>query len=150
MNYQFDAANVNFGDPNAYPSNPAGTQALNLNIPQLPTSQQTVQHQTQKNTNKGYFQKYFSFLNTKSGTILTAAIGMAIGFAFKDFVSSIVTNILQPLIMLFLSASHLNSFYDFNSFISPEKNTLNVATFISSLFAFLFTVITVYYINEFI
>jgi len=142
MNYQFDfdPANVNFGDPNAHPSNPVGTTALN--IPQMPRQQHSQQKQ-----NIGYFQKYNNFLNTKTGTILAAAIGMAIGFAFKDFVSSTVTNILQPLIIMILSITHVNNLYDLSSFISPDKTALNITTFISSLFAFLFTIVTVYYIN---
>ena len=55
MNYQFEAANVNFGDPNAYPSNPVGTQALS--IPQMPTAQQSVQQSTQKNSTTTFYQK---------------------------------------------------------------------------------------------
>ena len=147
MNYQFDfdPANVNFGDPNAPPSNPVGTTALN--IPQMPTQQQHSQQPSQQKQNIGYFQKYNIFLNTKTGTILAAAIGMAIGFAFKDFVSSTVTNVLQPLIIMILSITHVNNLYDLSSFISPEKTALNISTFISSLFTFLFTIVTVYYIN---
>ena len=141
MNYQFDAANVNFGDPNTNPSNPVGTTALN--IPQMPTQQQP----TQQKKNLGNFQKYDNFLNTKTGTILAASIGMAIGFAFKDFVSSIVTNVLQPLIIMILSVTHINNFYDLTLFISPQKTALNISSFFSSLFTFLFTIVTVYYIN---
>jgi large-conductance mechanosensitive channel len=145
MNYQFEAANVNFGDPNAYPSNPAGTQALS--IPQMPTAQQTVQQSTQKNSNVTFSQKISNFFNVKTGTILTTAIGMAIGFAFKDLVASTVTNVLQPLIIMFLSITHLNNIYDFSLFISPEKNALNISTFINSLFSFGFIFITTYYIS---
>jgi large-conductance mechanosensitive channel len=146
MNYQFEAANVNFGDPNAYPSNPNGTQALN--IPQMPTAQQPVQQTTQKNSNATFSQKLLNFLNAKTGTILMVAIGMAIGFAFKDLVTSSVTNVLQPLIILFLTITHLNNIYDFSLFISPEKNALNISTFINSLFSFAFVVITTYYISS--
>ena len=141
MNYPFDPANVNFGDPNTNPSNPVGTTALN--IPQMPTQQQP----TQQKKNLGNFQKYDNFLNTKTGTILAASIGMAIGFAFKDFVSSIVTNVLQPLIIMILSVTHINNFYDLTLFISPQKTALNISSFFSSLFTFLFTIVTVYYIN---
>jgi large-conductance mechanosensitive channel len=145
MNYQFEAANVNFGDPNAYPSNPAGTQALS--IPQMPTAQQTVQQSTQKNSNVTFSQKILNFFNVKTGTILTTAIGFAIGFAFKDLLASSVTNILQPLVIMFLSITHLNTIYDFSLFISPEKNALNISTFINSLFSFGFIVIAAYYIS---
>lgn len=141
MNYQFEAANVNFGDPNAYPTNPIGTQALS--IPQMPPAQQS----TQQKSNATFYQKIINFFNGKTGTILTAAIGMAIGFAFKDLISSTVTNILQPLVIMLLSITHLNNIYDFSSFISPEKNNLNISTFISSLFSFSFVVIATYYIT---
>jgi large-conductance mechanosensitive channel len=146
MNYQFGAANVNFGDPNAYPSNPVGTQALS--IPQMPTAQQPVQQAVQNNSNKSFAQKLSFFLNSKTTTILAIAIGLAIGLAFKELVSSIVTNVLQPLIIMFLSMTQLNNMYDFTLFISPEKNTLNVITFISTLFSFGFVVIATYYISS--
>jgi large-conductance mechanosensitive channel len=142
MNYQFGAANVNFGDPNAYPSNPVGTPALS--IPQMPTAQQPVQ----KKSDLPFSQKILNFFNVKTGTILTASIGLAIGFAFKDLVTSSVTNILQPLIIMFLSITHLNNIYDFSLFISPEKNVLNFSTFINSLFSFGFVVIATYYISS--
>ena len=146
MNYDFYPSNVNFGDPNIAPRNPAGEQALSM--PQLPTQQQTIyQEPGQKKTNTTYLQKYSNFFNLKTGTILTAAIGMAIGFAFKDLISSIIINVLQPLIITILTLTHMNNLYDFGSFISPEKNVVNISTFISSLLTFVFTVITVYYIN---
>jgi len=144
MNYQFDAANVNFGDPNAYPTNPNGTRAVN-NMPE-PSTQNHMQPSQNKN-NISYFQKILFFLNSKTGTVLTSAMGMAIGFAFKDFIGAIVINVLQPIVVMIITMTHLNSFYDFTVFISPEKNALNVSTFISSLFTFIFTVVTIYYVN---
>ena len=72
---------------------------------------------------------------------------MAIGFAFKDFIGAIVINVLQPIVVMIITMTHLNNFYDFTVFISPEKNALNVSAFISSLFTFIFTVVTVYYVN---
>lgn len=146
MNYQFGAANVNFGDPNVYPSNPVGTPALS--IPQMPTAQQTVQQHVQNNSNKSFAQKISFFLNSKTTTVLAISIGLAIGVAFKELVSSTVTNVLQPLIIMFLSMTQLNNMYDFTLFISPEKNTLNGITFISTLFSFAFVVIIAYYISS--
>lgn len=144
MNYQFDAANVNFGDPNAEPSNPAGTRALN--IPQMPTQQQT----SQNTSNQNYFQKIMNILNSKTGTVLAAAMGMAIGFAFKDLIASTVSNVLQPLVIMIITMTHINNYYDFTAFISPEKTALNVSSFISSLISFIFTVVAMYYINALI
>jgi large-conductance mechanosensitive channel len=155
MNYsQFDAANVNFGNPNEPPSNPYGTQALN--IPQVQEQQQqSMQPQTQQSTqqqkaNTSFFNKIKIFLNSKTGTILSTAIGMAIGFAFKDLISSIVTNILQPLVIKILSLSSLNNYYDFSIFITQEHNILDISKFFSAIFTFVFTVITVYYLSNFI
>jgi large-conductance mechanosensitive channel len=141
MNYQFDAANVNFGDPNSDPSNPVGSRALN--IPQIPTQQQPQQ----KQPNQNYFQKILSILNNKTGTVLTAAMGMATGFAFKDLIASTVSDILQPLIIMILTMTHINNLYNFDSFISPEKTSLNISSFISALVSFIFIIITMYYIN---
>jgi large-conductance mechanosensitive channel len=139
MNYQFDAANVNFGDPNTEPSNPVGTRALN--IPQMPTQQQ------QQPPSQNYFQKILNILNSKTGTVLTAAMGMAIGFGFKDLIASTVSNILQPLFIMLLTMTHLNNYYDFTALISPEKTVLNINAFISSLISFIFIVIAMYYVN---
>ena len=154
MNYQFDAANVNFGNPNEPPSNPYGTQALNMPVyaeqqqPQQSTQpQQTTQ---QQKANPSFFNKIQSFLNSKTGTVLSTAIGMAIGFAFKDFIASIVTNILQPLVIKILSLTSLNNYYNFSMFITQENNILDISKFFSTMFTFIFTVITVYYISKFI
>jgi large-conductance mechanosensitive channel len=158
MNYsEFNAANVNFGNPNEPPSNPYGTQALN--IPQTQTQQQT-QTQTQQQTQQTqpsqqqnkfiFFNKIQTFLNSKTGTVLSTAIGMAIGFSFKDFITSSVTNILEPLIIKILSLTPLNNYYNLATYIAQENTVLDNKKFFSALFTFIFTVITVYYISKFI
>ena len=154
MNYQFNSANVDFGNPNDPPSNPYGTQALN--IPQVyaeqqqESQQQQPTQQTQQKSNPSFFNKIKFFLNSKTGTILSTAIGMALGFAFKDFIASIVTNILQPLVIKILSLTSLNNYYNFSIFITQEQNFLDISKFFSAVFTFVFTIITVYYISKFI
>ena len=153
MNYsEFNAANVNFGNPNEPPSNPYGTQALN--IPQTQTQQQTQQtQQTQPSQQQNkfiFFNKIQTFLNSKTGTVLSTAIGMAIGFSFKDFIGSSVTNILEPLIIKMLSLTPLNNYYNLAAYITQENTILDIKKFFSALFTFIFTVITVYYISKFI
>lgn len=143
MNFDFYPSNVNFGEPNTEPRNPDGTQALN--IPQLPTQNQPVN--SQNKSNKNYFQKIMEILNKKTDTILTLAMGFAIGFSLKDLIASAVSNLLQPLVFYIISITHLNNFYDFTSFISPEKNTLNISSFISAFISFIFTVVAMYYIT---
>jgi large-conductance mechanosensitive channel len=152
MNYsEFNAANVNFGNPNEPPSNPYGTQALNIPQTQTQTQQQTQQTQPSQQQNKFiFFNKIQTFLNSKTGTVLSTAIGMAIGFAFKDLIASIVTNILQPLVIKILSLTLLNNYYNFSIFITQEHNILDISKFFSAIFTFIFTVFTVYYISKFI
>ena len=116
-----------------------------VNEPPPPTTPNNKQVPT---TQSHY--KIIDILNSKSGTILTAAMGMAIGFAFKDLINSAVAHILQPGIILLLTMTHLTNYYDFTKFITPEKSVLNVSLFISSLFTFIFTIITMYYISNLI
>ena len=143
MNSDFYPDNVNYGYPNSPASNPTGTQALS--IPQMPTQQQPQQQQQKP---QGYFTKVMGILNNKTGTILTTAIGLAIGFAFKDLITSGVTNILQPLFFMLLSySSYLNDYFNLTTLLGQPTSGLNISAFISSAVSFIFTVITVYYIN---
>ena len=96
---------------------------------------------------KRILEKYADFFNLKTGTILTAAIGMAVGFALKDLISSAITNVLQPLIISMLTLTHLNNLYNFDKFISPQIKVMDFSTFVSSLLTFVFTIVTVYYSN---
>jgi large-conductance mechanosensitive channel len=144
MNSDFYPDNVNYGYPNSAPSNPTGTQALN--IPQMPTQQQPQQQQQKQSQN--YFIKIMSILNNKTGTILTTAIGLAIGFSFKDLIASGVSNVLQPLfIMLLSSSAYFTNLFNLTSLVGQQSATLNIIAFISSCVSFIFTIITVYYVS---
>ena len=109
--------------------------------------QQIPQNNTSNNQKLTFHEKIKSFLLSKSGTIITAAFGMAIGFALKDFVSSIVINLIKPLFALLFTMTHLNNYYDFNSIISSENNAVNFSDFITSFITFLMVVISVYFIS---
>jgi large-conductance mechanosensitive channel len=109
--------------------------------------QQIQENNTSNNQKITFHEKIKSFLVSKSGTIITAAFGMALGFALKDFVSSIVVNLLKPLIALIFTMTHLNNYYDFNSIISSENNAVNFSDFITSFITFLMVVISVYFIS---
>jgi large-conductance mechanosensitive channel len=113
---------------------------------QQPQQPQQIQEQTQTQTQKPLtiYEKIHNFLVSKSGTIITNAFGMAIGFALKDFISSIVINLFKPLLAFIFSAINLNNYYDLNSIISPQNNALNFGSFITSLITFIMVVISVY------
>jgi large-conductance mechanosensitive channel len=72
---------------------------------------------------------------------------MAIGFALKDFISSIVINLFKPLLAFIFTATHLNNYYDLNSIISPQNNVLNFGSLITSLITFIMVIISVYLIG---
>ena len=117
-------------------------------IVQQPTQQQQPT-QEQQPTQKPLtiYQKIHNFLVSKSGTIITNAFGMAIGFALKDFISSIVINLFKPLLAFIFTATHLNNYYDLNSIISPQNNVLNFGSLITSLITFIMVIISVYLIG---
>jgi large-conductance mechanosensitive channel len=109
--------------------------------------QQMQQNNTSNNQKLTFHEKIKSFLVSKSGTIITAAFGMALGFALKDFVSSIVVNLLKPLVALIFTMTHLNNYYDFNSIISSENNAVKFSDFITSFITFIMVTISVYFIS---
>lgn len=63
-----------------------------------------------------------SFLNENKGTLLMAAMGLSIGFAFKDFVKEFIESIINSIVYVVTKKSmgslHFNAFKVFNSFIS--------------------------------
>jgi large-conductance mechanosensitive channel len=87
-----------------------------------------------------------AFLNTKTGTIIVFAAAMSIGAAFKDLVSNITLNIVQPLIIKLLLATNLTSYINMGSLLSSQNSALNIINTLSSLFSFILIIIIVYYL----
>lgn len=87
---------------------------------------------------------FTTFLNTKTGTILSVAAAMAIGGSFKDLVTSIVDNFLQPLIVKLILLTNITRLPKFEALFSTKNNILNFSSIISAIFSFLFIVFTVY------
>jgi large-conductance mechanosensitive channel len=141
-----EPANMNYmvqQDPQtSYPAQPSFSQT------QQSTQPTTTTTQSQQNANIPLRQKISLFLHTPTGTVLAAGIGMAIGFALKDFVGAFVTSLLEPTIVKVLLLMHLGDFYDFQDLISPKSNAINVTAFISNSLTFLFTLIAVYFLAK--
>jgi large-conductance mechanosensitive channel len=76
------------------------------------------------------------------------SIGMAVGFGFKELISSIINGILKPLIVYIITVSHLQEYYDFSSLIEEQKKSLSITGLISALLTFIMLIITVYFINK--
>lgn len=148
MNFQFDPANVDFGQPNVPPLNPAGSVPDFLQPQHKPLIQ--PQQQNKSKINLSFSQKMKNILNMKTGTVFFTAIAMSIGYAFKDFVQSTVTNLFQPLIILLITTTHLNNYIDVTSLISPQNNILHISSFITALITFLLIIITITYLSNII
>jgi len=149
MNYEFNPGNVDFGTPNAPITEPTGTQTIPQN--QTPFLQQNTEQtvpQKQNQKTSIFHGKFLSIFNIKTGTVLATAIGLAIGFSFKDLVTSTISNIVLPIIIIILSYSpFLNEYLHITSYISQPNTTLNIPNFISTIVSFILTIIAVYYIN---
>jgi large-conductance mechanosensitive channel len=157
MNYDIHPSIVDFGTSNI----PVTSPLISQTIPQsqvLDTQQTTSQAMAIstitsniQNKNKSFNDKILSIFNDKTGNILSTAIGMAIGFSFKDFITSVVSNILQPVIIIILSYSPvLNNYLNLSSYTSKQNKGLNIHIFISNLVSFILTIVAVYYINMYI
>ena len=115
---------------------------------QQPTLEQTQQQKpTQQQQPLTIHEKIRNFLLSKTGTIITTSCAMTIGFAFRDLIASIVTNLFKPLVAFIFSATHLNNYYNLNSILSPENNALNFSSFITSFITFFMILISVYLIS---
>ena len=144
MNYQIMPDNIDFSNSNTSISN--STDNLNNKESTAPTVQQKP-GQTQIKT-QTFYQKVMGIFNNKTGTVLATAIGMAIGFSFKDLITSSVSDVITPLIIIILSYSpFLTKYFDLTSYISKSNTSLNIPAFISTIVSFILTIITVYYIN---
>lgn len=145
MNYQIMPDNIDLSNSNTSISN--STDNLNNKESTAPTVQQQKPGQTQIKT-QTFYQKFMGIFNNKTGTVLATAIGMAVGFSFKDLITSSVSDVITPLIIIILSYSpFLTKYFDLTSYISKSNTSLNIPAFISTIVSFILTIITVYYIN---
>ena len=135
----------------SFNSDSSSSQPQTPQQPQQPLEQTQIPQpqleQTQKQKSLTIHEKIHDFLVSKSGTIISNYFGMAIGFALKDFIASIVVNLFKPLIAFIFTTTHLNNYYDLNSVISPQNNVLNFGSFITSFITFIMVIISVYLIS---
>jgi large-conductance mechanosensitive channel len=94
-----------------------------------------------------FYQNIKFFLNSKTGTILTTAMGMAIGLAYKDAVSAIVESVIKPLIVFIIINTRLNKIYDFTYFFKTQSNVINITALIQTVITFIIVVTIVYYLT---
>lgn len=144
--------NVNSYPMNEEPGNPygmgaGGSASASASSPSNAIAVATESTSAAKRKPPTFGQKLVQFMNTSTGTILTTGCAMAIGAAFNNLASSIINNVIQPLILQIIVMLNLNSVYDFQSLISPENNVLNMRMFVNSFFTFVIVLLTVYFMN---
>jgi len=99
-----------------------------------------------KNASPTFLQKIKLFLNAKSGTLIIAMIALCVGFSFKELVSTFVSAVVEPLIVMIIYMTGLEKIYDFKRFLTVQNNTLNLTKFIQTLITFIIILIVVYYL----
>lgn len=79
---------------------------------------------------KKFFNEFKDFIT--KGNVLDMAVGVIIGAAFKDIVTSLTDNIISPILAIFGKA-------DFSSYVIPlfGNNAIKYGAFITSLINFL-------------
>lgn len=87
---------------------------------------------------------FTNFLNAKTDSILAVAAAMAIGASFKDLITSIVNNFLQPLIIKLILLTNLTKLANMDAIFSAKNNILNFSNVVVSILSFIFIVATVY------
>jgi len=112
-------------------------------------NQQQLQSKTQTPNIKNFYKQGFlsalkNFFNVQVGTVLVFTICFCLGGAFKDLVQSIISNIVQPLIVKLLLLTNIYNFSVISDIISEKDSILNITSTISQLVSFVILLITVY------
>ena len=119
-----------------------------VTLPQQITVPQPVKEDNKSKEPPGLGSRYIIFLNGNVQTILATSVAVAIGYSFQNLVNATITCLIQPLIIKLLLLTRINDIYDFASFISPEKSSVNFTLFISNIISFIICIITVYFLNN--
>jgi hypothetical protein len=133
--------NINFGNPNAQPTNFPSFDNLNM---QTNSTNEKNKESTEKS--KELNDKIINFLNLKTISILTIAIAIAIGLGIKDFINSFVMSVLQPSLMLLIMTIDKNDYLPFTSSLrekNPQAN-LDISKLLGSLLVLKLIVGTTY------
>ena len=149
-------ANVNYGDPNAYPTNFFAEAAMEQqkteqNASQINQPQPQPQPQQNKNKTDISINKdtIFSFLNIKAITILTVATAVAIGFTLNNLISSLVHNAIQPIIFKIITTIDKNDFLPITAGLREKNLPLDFSKFFGSLLIVKLVIILMFFMNKY-
>lgn len=93
---------------------------------------------------------FVKFLDRKTVSILDFAAAMAIGYSFKDLITTIVNNFVQPLVVkliVLINIGHLSKMINSNSnnIFTAENGVLNFSNVVVSTISFILIVTTVFF-----
>ena len=97
------------------------------------------------------FQLLTKFLERPTDSILAVAAAMAIGASFKELITSIVNNFVQPLLyLLLIQVLDIQKFPILKDFFSQSNGIIEFSNLVISIISFVFIVLTVFYIVQII
>ena len=152
-NYPIEAENYysNQSQPNMNNMNNMNTIVQSA-LPQDQNTQTTNNSHSNSNSNskqnQTFSQKINRFLNLNATTIMTTAIGISIGFAFKDLISSFAIHIIHPLIYKIVTRFDTNNYLNLQTLLTDNHTNFNFTTFTLSFITFLIVFISDYFINQ--
>ena len=149
--------NVNYGDPNSYPTNfPLEANQEQKKADQISNQikineQQLTEQNTNGNTKNGdkNTDEILAFVNNKASTILAFATAVAIGLALKDLMGALVMNILQPSLMMFIMYMDKNDYLPITASLREKNVQIDVSKFLGSILIFKLVVASMYLIYKF-
>ena len=147
--------NVNYGDPNAYPTNFFTEAAMEQQKTEQNASQinQPQGQQTQQNKNKTDTSinkdKIFNFLNIKTTTILTVATAVAIGLTLNNLMTSLVQNVLQPIIFKIITSIDKNDYLPITAGLREKNLPIDFSKFLGSMLIVKLVIIFMYFMNKY-
>ena len=93
------------------------------------------------------FQLLTKFLERPTDSILAVAAAMAIGASFKELITSIVNNFVQPLLyLLLIQVLDIQKFPILKDFFSQSNGIIEFSNLVISIISFVFIILTVFYI----
>ena len=142
--------NVNYGDPNAYPTDFFAQAAMEQQKTEQNVSQiNQVQSQEKKNDTSINKDKIFTFLNTKTTTILTVATAVAIGFTLNNLMTSLVHNVIQPILFSIIVTLDKNDYLPITAGLREKNLPLDFTKFFGSILIVKLVVIFMYFMNKY-
>lgn len=137
-------ANISFENPNDSPMNyPASVPSEQQQIPEKKEDEKST------DSKKPDANDIFIFLNTKSNTILTFSIAVALGFALKDFMNALVHNIFQPCLMMIIMYFDSNNYLPITQSLREKQVSIDVAKFLGNMLVLKLVVGSMYFIYKY-